>query len=86
VLRGARIEPALEVPPRPVAGADRAIEFPPRPVPIPKPPPQRRRSRWGMMRWVVLIVLSAVAILGGIVIAHGASDDATGVAVTFAAR
>ena len=38
------------------------------------------------MRWVVLIVLSAVAILGGIVIAQGASDDSTGVAVIFAER
>ena len=71
-LRGARIEPALEVPPRP--------------VPIPEPPLQRHRSRWSVMRWVVLIVLSAVAILGGIVIAHGASDDSTGVAVIFAER
>ena len=85
MLRGARIEPALEVPPRPVAGSDRALGVPPRPAPIPEPPPQRHRSRWSVMRWVVVIVLSAVAILGGIVIAHGASDDATGVAVTFAA-
>jgi hypothetical protein len=38
------------------------------------------------MRWVVLIVLSAVAILGGIVIAHGASDDSASVAVIFAER
>jgi len=86
MLRGARIEPALEVPSRPVAGRDPALEVPPRPVPIPEPPLQRHRSRWSVMRWVVLIVLSAVAILGGIVIAHGASDDSTGVAVIFAER
>ena len=51
-----RIEPALEVPPR-----QRAL-----------PEPPRRRSRWGALRWLVLAVLLALAVLAGVVAARGA--------------
>jgi predicted Zn finger-like uncharacterized protein len=75
-LQRPRIEPALEVPPRPAAVPEPTLEVPPRPraapergfefTPPPELPPQRRR--WGMMRWIALIVLFVFAILGGLVI------------------
>ena len=61
-----RIEPALEVPPRPAA----TLEVPPRQRALPEPP--RRRSRWGALRWLVIAILLAVAVLAGIVVARGA--------------
>src|SRR5580692_5554601 len=61
-----RIEPALEVPPRPAA----TLEVPPRQRALPEPP--RRRSRWGAFRWLVIAILLAVAVLAGIVAARGA--------------
>src|ERR1700730_315291 len=53
-----RIEPALEVPPRPAA----TLEVPPRQRALPERP--RRRSRWGALRWLVIALLLAVA--GGV--------------------
>jgi len=61
-----RIEPALEVPPRPAA----TLEVPPRQRALPEPP--RRRSRWGALRWLIIAVLLAVAVLAGVVVARGA--------------
>ena len=61
-----RIEPALEVPPRPAT----RLEVPPRQRSLPVPP--RRRSRWGALRWLVIAVLLALAVLAGVVVARGA--------------
>jgi len=61
-----RIEPALEVPPRPAT----TLEVPPRPRTLPEPP--RRRSRWGVLRWLVIAVLLVLAVLAGVVVARGA--------------
>jgi predicted Zn finger-like uncharacterized protein len=61
-----RIEPALEVPPRPAT----TLEVPPRQRAPPEPP--RRRSRWGALRWLVVAVLLALALLAGVVVARGA--------------
>src|SRR6202047_2152418 len=61
-----RIEPALEVPPRPAA----TLEVPPRQRALPEPP--RRRSRRGAFRWLVIAILLAVAVLAGVVAARGA--------------
>lgn len=63
---GHRIEPALEVPPRPAT----TLEVPPRPRTLPEPP--RRRSRWGVLRWLVIAVLLVLAVLAGVVVARGA--------------
>jgi predicted Zn finger-like uncharacterized protein len=54
---GSRIEPALEVPPRPAA--------------TPQPPAHPRRSHRHGVRWLVLVVLVVLAILAGVVIARG---------------
>jgi predicted Zn finger-like uncharacterized protein len=61
-----RIEPALEVPPRPAT----TLEVPPRQRSLPEPP--RRRSRWGAFRWLVVAILLALAVLAGFVVARGA--------------
>lgn len=61
-----RIEPALEVPPRPAT----TLEVPPRQRARPEPP--RRRSRWGALRWLLVAVLLALAVLAGVVVARGA--------------
>jgi predicted Zn finger-like uncharacterized protein len=61
-----RIEPALEVPPRPAS----TLEVPPRQRALPEPP--RRRSRWAALRWLVIAVLLALAVLAGVVAARGA--------------
>jgi predicted Zn finger-like uncharacterized protein len=61
-----RIEPALEVPPRPAT----TLEVPRRQLALPEPP--RRRSRWGALRWLVIAVLLALAVLAGVVVARGA--------------
>ena len=61
-----RIEPALEVPPRPAT----TLEVPPRPRTLLQPP--RRRSRWGALPWLVVAVLLALAVLAGVVVARGA--------------
>jgi predicted Zn finger-like uncharacterized protein len=69
---GARIEPALEVPPRPGAVAEPRREMPLLRGSVPEPPPRPRRRRWAVMRWLVLLALFALAILAGIVVARGA--------------
>ena len=61
-----RLEPALEVPPRPAT----MLEVPPRQRALPEPP--RRRSRWRALRWLVIAVLLALAVLAGVVVARGA--------------
>src|ERR1700749_1601409 len=43
-----RLEPALEVPPRPTP----KFEVPPRQRAVPEP--ARRRSRWGTLRWLIV--------------------------------
>ena len=63
---GGRLEPALEVPPRPTP----TFEVPPRQRAVPEP--ARGRSRWGTLRWLVIAILLAVAVLAGIVVARGA--------------
>lgn len=64
----ARIEPALEVPPRPAT----TLEVPPRQRPLPEPPRRSGPSRWGALRWLVIAVLLALAVLAGVVVARGA--------------
>jgi predicted Zn finger-like uncharacterized protein len=71
-LEGPRIEPELGVPPRPGSSPRPTLEVPPRSRPVPGETPQRRRSRWATVRWLVLIVLFVLAILAGIVVARGA--------------
>jgi predicted Zn finger-like uncharacterized protein len=71
-LRGQRIEPALAVPPRPGTPPEPPLEVPPRPGSAPQQPPRRRRRGWAAIRWLVLVVLFALAILAGIVVARGA--------------
>jgi predicted Zn finger-like uncharacterized protein len=60
-----RIEPALEVPPRP-AGIRPPLEVPPRES-LQRP----RRSRRSAARWWVLAVLFILAILAGVLVARG---------------
>ena len=67
-----RIEPALEVPPRPNASAAASLSIPPRPKPISERPIAQRRSRWAAVRWLVLVLLFALAIVAGVVVARGA--------------
>jgi predicted Zn finger-like uncharacterized protein len=69
-FEGSRIEPALEVPPRPNITPDASLEVPPRPA-APAAPAMRptRRRRTGL-RWLVLAVLFALAILAGIFVAR----------------
>jgi predicted Zn finger-like uncharacterized protein len=67
-----RIEPALEVPPRPGAVLAPSLEVPPRPRPLPEPPAGPRRHRGAALRWFVLAVLFARANMAGIVAARGA--------------
>ena len=68
MAESSRIEPALEVPPRPGTipeprlGVARSISEPPR----------RSRGRWAAIRWLVLLVLFALAVLAGVVVARGA--------------
>ena len=68
---GSRIEPALGVPPRPEVLSAANLEVPQRRAEIPEASRVKRR-RWGALRWLVLIVLCAVAIIAGVVIARGA--------------
>lgn len=67
-----RIEPALEVPPRPGAPPAHGFGIPQRSIPVPQPPTGRSRSRRVAIRWLVLGVLFALAILAGVVVARGA--------------
>jgi len=66
-FEGPRIEPSLDVPPRPNIAAEADLEVPPRPggaLRAPAAQPKRRRS--AALRWLVLAVLVALAILVGI--------------------
>jgi hypothetical protein len=65
------MEPALEVPPRPEVLSGANLEVPRRRGAIPEASRVKRR-RWGALRWLVLIVLCALAIIAGVVIARGA--------------
>jgi predicted Zn finger-like uncharacterized protein len=67
-----RIEPALELPPRPGSAAAPSFDLPLRARPVPDSPSGGRRSRWAALRWLVLAVLCALAVLAGIVVARGA--------------
>src|SRR5271166_2838695 len=63
-----RIEPALEVPPRPAP----TLEIPPRPRAVPAPARRGGRSPWTVLRWLGLGILLVLAILAGVVVARGA--------------
>jgi predicted Zn finger-like uncharacterized protein len=67
-----RIEPALEVPPRPGTMPSPTLEIPARSRLVAEPPPRRGRGNWAAVRWLVLAVLLALAILAGVVVARGA--------------
>jgi predicted Zn finger-like uncharacterized protein len=70
-LEGSRIEPALEVPPRPDVLSGANLEIPRGPGAIPEASRGKRRH-WGALRWFILIVLCAFAIIAGVVFARGA--------------
>jgi len=63
-----RIEPAIEVPPRP----EPTLETPPRPRTASEPPRRARRRRRGAFRWLVVALLLLLAILAGVIVARGA--------------
>jgi predicted Zn finger-like uncharacterized protein len=64
-----RIEPAIEVPPRPTP----TLEVPPRPRAVPTLARRGNgRSRWRALRWLVVVVLLALALVAGVVVARGA--------------
>jgi predicted Zn finger-like uncharacterized protein len=65
-FEGPRIEPALDVPPRPAGFRAPVLEVPPR------EPPQARRSRRTTIRWLLLALLFILAIVAGIVVARSA--------------
>lgn len=71
-LQGRRIEPELEVPPRPGSSPGLTLAVPPRGRPVLEPTPRRRRSRWAAVGWLLLIVLFALAIIAGVVVARSA--------------
>jgi predicted Zn finger-like uncharacterized protein len=68
-FEGARIEPALGVPPRPNTARDTGLEVPPRPWTLRTPlvPPKRRRTT---LRWLVLVVLFALAVAAAVFFAR----------------
>jgi len=69
---GSRIEPALEVPPRPKVVAGENLGVLPRPGATSEPPAPPRRSRWAALRWLLLVMLVVLAILAGAILARGA--------------
>jgi predicted Zn finger-like uncharacterized protein len=69
-LEGSRLEPALEVPPRPEVSGEANLKVPP-PGAI-REALRIKHRRWGALRWFVLIVLCVLAILAGVVLARGA--------------
>lgn len=71
-LEYSRIEPALEVPPRPTDIAAPGLEASPRPRPLPQASRRPRGSRRPAIRWLVVIMLLALAVVAGIVVARGA--------------
>jgi len=62
-----RIEPALEVPPRPAGVHSSAMLASPQ-----GPSLQRRRRRWGASLWLLLAALFALVILAGLILARSA--------------
>jgi len=62
-----RIEPALEVPPRPGASPRSISGAPQIQRPMPQPPSGRQRRRWTAIRWFLLALLFAAAILAVVV-------------------
>src|SRR5216684_6493967 len=71
-LGGSRIEPALEVPPRPGVISEPRLEIPLLRESTPELPLRPGRRRWGAIRWLVLLVLLALAILVGVFVARRA--------------
>ena len=67
-MAGSRIEPALELPPRPGATAAPVLEIPLRQTPQSRP----RRGRRAALRWLALALLFLLAILAGVVVARSA--------------
>ncbi len=67
-----RIEPALEVPPRPGAVSPAISEAPAGRSRAAYRPSQGSRRRWTAVHWLVLAVLFALAVVAGIVVARGA--------------
>src|SRR5690242_21691751 len=67
VFEEGRIEPALDVPPRP----DASLEIPAHSRAVPAQLRQDRgRHRWSALRWLVVVVLLAFALVAGIVVAR----------------
>jgi predicted Zn finger-like uncharacterized protein len=66
-IAGPRVKPALEVPPRPAGIGIPVLEAPPR-----ESPTEARRRRWGALRWLLLALLFAAAVLAGVMVARGA--------------
>jgi len=64
------IEPALEVPPRPGAFPRPIPGAPQTQRPMPQPPSGRQRRRWTAIRWLLLALLFAAAILAVVVAAR----------------
>jgi predicted Zn finger-like uncharacterized protein len=69
---GSRIEPALEVPPRPKVVAEASIGVPPRSEAALKPRAPSRRSPKAVLRWFLLVTFVLLAILAGAILARGA--------------
>src|SRR5689334_442376 len=67
-LESPRIEPALEVPPRPTGAYVQAFD-----APLRGPPPRPGRSRRLATRWLVLAILFVLAVLAGVIVARGAA-------------
>jgi predicted Zn finger-like uncharacterized protein len=65
-----RVEPALEVPPRPQVAVEVGLEVPPRPGVSQDLLPRPRSSRWSALRRLVFVVLFVLAIVAGVVIAR----------------
>ena len=68
-----RIEPALDVPPRPGASPGPVLGARPPQRPMPQPPTGRRRRRRAAIRWLIWIAVGAMALLAGIMFAHYAA-------------
>lgn len=65
----ARIEPALELPPRPGASPGPILGIPQLQRPMPQPPIGPRRKRRTAILWLFLTLLFALAILAGVFVA-----------------